>query len=78
MLLYSTDDLAERNETFEVREYAPGHLAIGDDSGGRSILIGLDGSRAVYLVDQGSMDPDDFIEISPDFSEWLDQGAELP
>jgi hypothetical protein len=78
LLLYSTDDIAERNETFQVQEYAPGYLAIGDDSGGRSILIGLAGSPTVYIVDQGSMDPDDFIEVSPDFAEWLNQGGELP
>ncbi|HST62994.1 MAG TPA: SMI1/KNR4 family protein [Longimicrobium sp.] len=78
LLLYSAEDLAERNETFEVRAYAPGFLAIGDDSGGRSILIALDGSATVYIVDQGSMDPDEFIEVSPDLLEWLHQGAELP
>ncbi|MBB4637813.1 SMI1/KNR4 family protein [Longimicrobium terrae] len=78
LLLYSTDDIVERNETFEVQTYAPGYLAIGDDSGGRSLIIGLDGSPTVYLVEQGSMDPDDFLEVSPDFAAWLDQGAPLP
>ncbi len=78
VLLYSTDDLPERNETFEVRQYAPGFLAIGDDSGGQAILIALDGSPAVYMVDHGSMDPDDVVQVSPGFVAWLDQGTELP
>lgn len=78
VLLYSTDDLAERNETFGVRTYAPGYLAIGDDSGGRAILIALDGPPAVFVVDHGSMDPDDFAEAGPDLVGWLDEGAALP
>jgi hypothetical protein len=78
LVLYAADDLAERNETFEVQEYAPGYLAIGDDSGGRSILIALDGSPRVFIVDQGSMDPDDFEEVAPDFAEWIERGAPLP
>lgn len=77
LVLYAVDDLAERNETFEVRAYAPGYLAVGDDSGGRSILIALDGSPRVFIVDQGSMDPDDFEEVAPNFAEWIEQGAPL-
>ena len=77
VVLYSTDDLPERNETFEVQAYAPRFLAIGDDSGGRSILIALDGSPAVYVVDQGSMDRDEFAEVHPDFAMWLAQGCSL-
>lgn len=78
LVLYAADDLAERNETFEVQEYAPGYLAIGDDSGGQSILIALDGSPRVFVVDQGSMDPDDFEEVAPDFAEWIERGGPLP
>lgn len=78
VVLYSTDDLAERNETFEVQAYAPGFLAIGDDGGGRSLLIALDGSTSVFIVDQGSMDPDDFEEVAPDFTDWIERGMPLP
>lgn len=68
--IYSTDDLIERNETFEVQEYAPGFIAIGDDSGGMSILISIS-TGEVFSVDQGSMDPDDMDKLANDVSEWM-------
>ncbi|MFJ6679700.1 DUF4303 domain-containing protein [Microbacterium sp. NPDC091382] len=37
--LYSAADIAERNETYEVAEYAPGWLLVGDVSGGYGYLM---------------------------------------
>ncbi|MCG8668416.1 MAG: SMI1/KNR4 family protein, partial [Pseudomonadales bacterium] len=34
ILVYSKDDVIERNECYETKEYAPGWIAIGDDGGG--------------------------------------------
>lgn len=76
VIIYSSDELVERNKTFEVEKYAPGYLAIGDDSGGRSILIPLTGA-GVFLVDQGSMDPDDFESISISLTDWIAGGCAL-
>ncbi|PHV12240.1 SMI1/KNR4 family protein [Chitinimonas sp. BJB300] len=76
LIVYPTAEIFERNETFEVTEYAPGYLAIGDDSGGRAILISIEGN-GVYLVDQGSMDPDEFELLSPTLSDWILQGCKL-
>jgi hypothetical protein len=76
--MYSSGEVFERNETFEVSTYAPDFFAVGDDSGGRSVLIPFDGS-GVYFVDQGSMDPDDFLEVSQSLTEWISTaGASLP
>jgi hypothetical protein len=74
--IYSSDELVERNETFEVKKYAPGYLSIGDDSGGRSIMIPLT-SNGVFLVDQGSMVPDDFERISISITDWITGGCAL-
>jgi hypothetical protein len=74
--IYSSDELVERNETFEVKKYAPGYFSIGDDSGGRSIMIPLT-SNGVFLVDQGSMVPDDFERISISITDWITGGCAL-
>ncbi|WP_458130566.1 SMI1/KNR4 family protein [Pseudomonas sp. R3-41] len=74
VVLYSPSDLVERNKTFEVEKYAPAYLAIGDDSGGRSIMLPLAG-EGVYLVDQGSMDPDEFKRIGISLTSWIAGGC---
>ncbi|GAA5444147.1 hypothetical protein Misp06_02330 [Microbulbifer sp. NBRC 101763] len=76
LTIYRSEDLVERNETFEVFEYAPGYLAIGDDSGGLSILISLSNGK-VYSVDQGSMDEDDMEILGNSLFEWLSAGGLL-
>jgi hypothetical protein len=72
--IYSSTDVFERNETFEVQKYAPNFLAIGDDSGGLSILINLTNNNVVS-VDQGSMDPDDMKILCNSISEWILNGC---
>lgn len=74
ILFYSSEDVLERNETFEVNKYAPGYLAIGDDSGGRAFLIPFDGV-GVYLVEQGSMDPDEMAMVGHSLPEWINMGC---
>ena len=39
LLLYAADELLERNRAFETSLYCPGYLAIGDDSGGRAVVM---------------------------------------
>ena len=72
VLLYGVDSLRERNETYETQQFCPGYMTIGDDSGGRAVMLALDGvDRAVYLVDHGSMQRDDFERVADDFAAWL-------
>ncbi|WP_133248878.1 SMI1/KNR4 family protein [Pseudomonas sp. CC120222-01a] len=54
VLIYSTVDIEERNATFQVDEHFNGMVAVGDDSGGRLILIDRDGASGLVLVDSGS------------------------
>ncbi|WP_454294824.1 DUF4303 domain-containing protein [Salana multivorans] len=37
--IYRPDEIAERNETFQVAEYSPGWALVGDDSGGSGYLV---------------------------------------
>ena len=51
--IYSTDEMAERQQTYEIAEYFPGYLLIGDDSGGRLILVDRSAIERFYLLGSG-------------------------
>lgn len=57
-LIYSIDEISERNKQYEVELDFPGYLLIGDDSGGRLLLIKKNVPDGFFLI--GSGDP--FIE----------------
>ena len=79
VLLYCHDTLPERNATFEVTDYAPGHLMIGDDGGGRGFLIACTGRPSpVFQVDHGSLQEDDFARVADTFIDWKAAGFALP
>lgn len=72
VFLYGAESLMERNETYETRQFCPGFITIGDDGGGRAVMLALDeDERAVYLVGHGSMQRDDFELAAEDFHAWL-------
>jgi len=72
LLIYSADDVVERNETFETKKYCPGYIAIGDDSGGNAIITNLGVKEGpVFLVGHGSMSIDDFVQLASDLQTWL-------
>lgn len=74
--LYGIDEIIERNDTYETSRYCPGFITIGDDSGGRAIVIALGkGPGPVYLVDHGAMTPDCFDLVAPDIRSWLSGGC---
>lgn len=78
VLLYAAEEVVERNETFETKQYCPGYIAIGDDSGGRAIVIPLQGkSTHVSLVDHGSMSSDDFELLDRDLIRWVEAKCPL-
>lgn len=79
VLLYAPANLRERNEAYETRRFCPGFVTIGDDGGGRAILLSLSASdSAVYCVDHGSMMPEDFETIAPEVGAWLANACPLP
>lgn len=74
--IYGTDEVEERNKTFEVEVYAPGYLAIGDDSGGRVVLLRYEDS-GVYLVHQGIMAPQRMKLVANSLTEWVESSCEI-
>lgn len=72
VFLYPAELLIERNETYETKLYCPGYLAIGDDSGGRAVVIPMGQPLGkVYLVGHGTMSPSDFEPLPMSFSAWV-------
>ena len=74
--VYGTQEVEERNATFEVASYAPGYLAIGDDSGGRAIMM-REGDPGVFVVHQGVMAADAMTFLAATLTEWINQGGEV-
>lgn len=81
VVLYETASLFERNEEWaRVSERAPGFVAIGDDGGGRVLLMRAEPrATAVELCDIVALDdPSARIHITDDLRSWLERGLELP
>ncbi|WP_010503574.1 SMI1/KNR4 family protein [Paenibacillus elgii] len=76
VVIYGTEDLIERNLTWEVEEYAKGFVAIGDNSGGTVYLMAEElGATELLAVDSGDMNPDNATMITSDFIQWLSSGC---
>lgn len=84
VVVYGPQDIVERNETYEVAEYQPDWVLIGDDSGGRGLFMRRAGGTpgAVYSLDLGAGDND--IDspgvgewVTDDLLGWLAAGGEL-
>lgn len=73
-VVYSVEDLCERNRTYEVPTYCPTYILIGDDSGGRGYLLSLDSADLkVYSSSLGDMGPEDFEVESASLAHWIGQ-----
>lgn len=55
LVLLEIEELESRNHDYEVQEYLPGYVMIGDNSGGTAIVMKYD-EDCVYEVDMGAMD----------------------
>ncbi|MCY7717429.1 SMI1/KNR4 family protein [Bacillus altitudinis] len=76
VLLYGTEDIVERNKTWEVHHYASGYVAIGDDGGGRVFLMGqAEEEKKVWIVDAGVMDPQHAELVAEDLLSWVSHGC---
>ncbi|MFF5451976.1 hypothetical protein ACFY40_12140 [Streptomyces sp. NPDC012950] len=77
--VYAAGDIGERNAAYEVAEYAPGFLLVGDDSGGRGFLVRTDGPDSpVFSSGLGDLDPADFAVVAPDFASWIESLGPCP
>jgi hypothetical protein len=72
---YAAEELAERNQTFEVAEYLPGRVLIGDNGGGVGFLIAASaGDPAVVPVGLGSLLESDLEVVAESLSAWAADG----
>jgi hypothetical protein len=72
--LYSTEEIAERNSTYEIAQYLPGYLMIGDDSGGYGIFLDNGSSPSpVYLMGHGSLLLSEAIVLASTLTDWINQ-----
>ncbi len=76
LMIYAPEQIAERNQTYEVAQYLPNHLMVGDDSGGRGILV--DSHGAVWICGMGAFFEDCCEPLSPHLAQWVEQGCPLP
>lgn len=76
VVLYGRASFIEMNEACQVKQYAPHCVTLGDDSGGRQVLLALTNGR-LGLVDAGSMNPADAEPLAEDFGVWLAGGCDL-
>jgi len=80
VMIYSVGDVDERNSAFEIEKNFKGKIAVGDDSGGRMILIDKNGVPGFWLVDSGSVSLGEFnrfesLEKLLDFIEEDEEGG---
>ncbi|WP_268361126.1 SMI1/KNR4 family protein [Bacillus altitudinis] len=76
LLLYGTEDIVERNKTWEVQQYASGYVAIGDDGGGRVFLMRqAEEEKKVWIVDAGVMEPQHVELMAENFLKWVSEGC---
>lgn len=78
VLLYASADLIERNDCYETRRYCQGYLSIGDDGGGRAIVVHAALTPPnVFVVGHGSMSEPDFETVHASLSAWIEAGCPL-
>lgn len=71
--VYAAGCIGERNATYEVAQYAPGFVLVGDDSGGRGFLLRADDPGSpVFSSSLGDLGPEDFHVESADFPSWIE------
>ncbi|MBN1051989.1 SMI1/KNR4 family protein [Clostridium botulinum] len=74
--IFGTDDIIERNRTYEVQEYADGYVAIGLSDGVDFLLMHAEeNTKEVIRVDCGDMNPINSELFVEDFIEWVNNGA---
>jgi hypothetical protein len=80
--VYCLADLPERNLTYEVHQYAPSLLLIGDDGGGRGIFLSsLPSERKdvpVVMVGLGAIGIDRPCLLAPSIEVWAKEGFPVP
>ena len=68
--LLEAEDIEQRNIDYEVKEYLPNFLMIGDNGGGVAILMD-NKNQNIFAVDMGVMSEDSLEKISSSLEDFL-------
>ena len=62
------------NESYEIQDYIPNSLAVGDDEGGNA-LIYFEGAEGfgLYIVGFGDLDPEEAVKVASSLNDLLIQ-----
>lgn len=74
-LIYGSQELVERNQTYQVSAYMPAHVAIGDDGGGQMFLLRCGVASPVLRIDMGAIGSLAPETIAKSIGAWIDQGC---
>jgi hypothetical protein len=82
LVLWSTGEVPELNEAYEIGRYLPGIVAIGSDGGDDAIVLDMtlaDEADAwpVVRIGFGNLDRQDFVLQAPTFEDWARDGFRL-
>lgn len=77
VVLYGRSMFIERNETYETKDYCPGYVTVGNDSGDCEFLMSLQ-DASIYLVDGGAMQIQTAEPLHLRFAEWLKSKCPIP
>ena len=76
VLFYSTAEILDRNEVFEVATYCPGYLAFANDGGSMVALLEAKGdSQEVFINRMGNMKPSSMRSTNQKLDEWIQKGC---
>jgi hypothetical protein len=64
----------ELNREYEIQKYLPASLAVGDNEGGKALVIVGGEQRGLYLVDLGDIDIESATFVAPTLRELLVNG----
>jgi hypothetical protein len=73
VLIYSLNEVEERNETFEVKKYLPQYVMIGDDGGGTGLLIKTKDQSVLYESGLGDLSEGAIRTLAGDFMSWINE-----
>ncbi|MBY8914852.1 SMI1/KNR4 family protein [Bacillus sp. YC2] len=72
--IWSPAGCVDMNEAYEIQDYIPNSLAVGDDEGGNA-LIYFEGTEGfgLYIVGFGDLDADEAVKVAPSLNDLLIQ-----
>nr|BFE57697.1 hypothetical protein GCM10020063_022230 [Dactylosporangium thailandense] len=78
VVMFCLESLPERNTTYDIGEWLPGYLMIGQE-GDRGFFLRCDGGGGpVFRADLGGLGEADLDVAAPAFEVWLRSGFALP